>query len=81
MEGEIAPHDGNNQQIFATLPLKLNGQIKIRLHTAECHSIQQSPSMKRLVEFACGAFWNMALQPDRWGRVFGKFSCWRKMEP
>jgi hypothetical protein len=45
MEQEITSHGGNSQWIFATLPLKLNGQIKIWVHPTESHPIQQSPGM------------------------------------
>jgi hypothetical protein len=64
MEQEIVSYDGNSQQSFAALPLKPNGQIKIRVHPTESHPIQQSPGMTRLMEFIGGAFRNTTLLLD-----------------
>jgi hypothetical protein len=52
MEREIVSYDGNNQQSFAAFPLKPNGQIKTQVRSTKSYSIQQSPGMARLVEFA-----------------------------
>jgi hypothetical protein len=45
MEWAITSHDGNNQQSFAVLSLKPNGQIKTWVRTTEYHLIRQSPDM------------------------------------
>jgi hypothetical protein len=58
MEQKSVPHDINSQQSFEALPLKLNGQRKIRVRTTESHPIQQSLGMNRPVEFTGGAFQN-----------------------
>jgi hypothetical protein len=81
MEREIVLHDGNKQQSFAALALKPNGQIKTRVRTNEFHPIQQPPGMKRLVEVAGGAFWNMTLHVDRWGWTSGRSPSWCVLEP
>jgi hypothetical protein len=46
----IVPLNGNSQQSFASLPLKLNGQIKTRARRTKSHPIQWSPDKKRQVE-------------------------------
>ena len=62
MERERVLHDINSQQSFKALPLKPNGQIKTWVRPTEYHPIQQSPGMKRPMEFAGGAFRNTTVQ-------------------
>jgi hypothetical protein len=81
MEREIVPQDGNRKQSFATLPLKPNGQIKIRGPPTKSYLIQQSLGMTRPVEFAGRAFRNTTLLPDPWRRAFDRSSSWCEKEP
>jgi hypothetical protein len=67
MEWESVLHDINSQRSLQALPLKPNGQKKHMCMT-ESHPIQQSLGMNHLVEFTIGAFRNMTLQPDQWGK-------------
>jgi hypothetical protein len=74
-------NDGNNQQSFAALAQKANGQRKTWVRTTESHPIQQSSGMNLPMKFADGAFRNMTLQPDRWRLATGKSSSLHDLEP
>jgi hypothetical protein len=50
-------HDENGQQSLTTLSPEA-AQPKIGVHTTESHSVQQSTSIKRLMEISGGAFRN-----------------------
>jgi hypothetical protein len=61
MEWEIVPHDGTNQQNFAVLPLKLNGQIRTWVYYDRIPSDSAIFRHESPVEFAGWAFRNMTL--------------------